>query len=828
MRRPAVNDVVVGVPKWLPATLFIGLTLILFRDFVFSDRMLLGHDTLGLGYSARAWYADALAELGRFPRWQPMILGGTPFLEALSAGDSFYPPSLLLLVLMETHRALGWKLVLHVALAGFLMFGWLRSIAVSRAASLVGSVGYMAAPFFVSLVHPGHDGKMFVIALAPLLLWAVERHFQRPDRRTFSCIALVVGLILTTTHFQMAYFLFGATGLFAIFRAWDVWSDAQLASDPNLGVAGNNDDPVDGQRKERGTALRPAGARFGLFLAASLVGAGIAGFQLLPAIDYVTSDSRRVATSRVAEAETSVAWASSWSMHPEEAMSLLIPEFPGATQGDSDWADDSYWGRNDFKHNSEYIGLVLLLLAAVSFTGGPRRRLRWFLAGLGAVAFLFALGQTTPMWRVFYELLPGVGLFRAPSQVIFLTGLSVATLAGFGTDRLLDVASVDDDGWRRVQRVLLGALALMAFLVVFASSGTLTSLWTSLVYSDIPPERAMLLEAYAPFITRGAGIAFLLVAATTGLTWAVRSSYLAPTGLLAALVVLVSVDEGRINAPFVQTIDFETWSAPNALIQAVLDMEADAQEPYRLLTFERRGQAVDPSMHGIELAAGHHPNDLNRYRQLIGMAGSSFPMNLLDGRIRRLLNVRYIVWPDAEIGPAPEGPVVTRLHYRDGPVYQTLLAEDGLPRARLVGSAVVKSEDEAVPYMLSEAFDPEREVVLAEAAPIALPNTTIGGSVTWTERGPDRMLLSVRSEEPALLVVANNWSQHWHATANGVDVPVLRAYHSLQAIPVSAGSSQVEIWYGADVARRSAWLSVLLLLALGGANLVGWRPKSRA
>ena len=74
-----------SLPLWVPALVFVGLTVLLFRDFVFSDQMLYGGDTLALGYVARAFYAEALTELGMFPRWAPELLGGTPFLEALSA-----------------------------------------------------------------------------------------------------------------------------------------------------------------------------------------------------------------------------------------------------------------------------------------------------------------------------------------------------------------------------------------------------------------------------------------------------------------------------------------------------------------------------------------------------------------------------------------------------------------------------------------------------------------------------------------------------------------------------------------------------------------------
>ncbi|MEX0979563.1 MAG: hypothetical protein WDZ89_00620, partial [Gemmatimonadota bacterium] len=78
---PGVDDAV-RVPLWLPVALYAVVTLVLFRHFVFSGEMLFGSDTLGLGYMARAFYSDALAG-GTFPRWNPLLLGGTPFLESL-------------------------------------------------------------------------------------------------------------------------------------------------------------------------------------------------------------------------------------------------------------------------------------------------------------------------------------------------------------------------------------------------------------------------------------------------------------------------------------------------------------------------------------------------------------------------------------------------------------------------------------------------------------------------------------------------------------------------------------------------------------------------
>lgn len=816
-RAAAASGGAPAIPGWLPWTLFVGLTVFLFRGFIFSDAMLYGSDTLAAGYVGRAIYAGALAELGRIPGWIPQFLGGTPFVEALSGGDSFYPPSLLLLILVEPYRALGWKLIIHVAAAGFFMFLWVRALGVSRAAALVAGTGYMLAPVFVGLVFAGHDGKMFVTALTPLLFWATERHFLSPGLRSFTWLALVIALVTLTPHFQMAYFLFGATGLFAIFRSIQVLRGTGAEA---VSRGGDLATDADAARTRPGSRSRAA-SRFGLFLAASITGALIAGGQLLPAIDYVTADSRRTATSEALDEDAAREWSSSWSLHPEEAFSLVIPEFAGANIGGTgSWADNTYWGRNPFKHNHEYAGLVLLVLAAVAFLGGPGRGLRRFFAGVAGTALLFALGAHTPLWRITYELLPGISLFRAPSQAAYLVAFSAATLAALGVDRIFACAR-DPELGRRVQRLVLVATGALGAIALLAAAGALTSLWTSVLYPGITEARRQALAAALPYIGTGAWIAVFLCGAVAAAVWALRRAYVAPGIVLGALVALVALDAYRIDRVFIQTIDFERWAAPDANIRAVLDREAGSSEPYRMLSFRNAGQDLMPALHGIELAGGHHPNDLARYRDLIGMVGSGQPMNLYGSEtIRRLLNVRYLLWPDLQMGSSPQGNVFSQTQLADGRAYETVFVEAGLPRARLVGSAVVKSDDEAMAYMLSPGFDPAAEVVLAEPPPADLPDAPVEGEVDWLERGPDRMRLAVRSSAPALLAIADNWYPAWHARVNGRDTPVLRAYHTLRAVPVPAGESEVELWYRSDVVLRSFWLGFIILTGLLAANAV--------
>lgn len=618
-------------------------------------------------------------------------------------------------------------------------------------------------------------------------------------------VALVITLVILTTHFQLAYFLFGAAGLYYVFR---LVVDFRAASGRERGGGGSGRSP----------GIR-ALARFGLFMAAASGGAGAAGIQLVPAFEYVNEFSRRTATTTEATPEENRAYASSWSLHPEEVVSTVVPEFAGNNSYGAPWSQGSYWGRNATRDNLHYAGWVVLLLAVVAFFGAPRAPLRWFFFGLGALAILYALGTHTPVWGAFYALLPGIDLFRAPDMVAFLFGFSAITLMAFGVDRLLRLARDEDGGAEdfRLVRALWILTALAGVGLLMAASGALFSIWTSLIYPDMDPVRLQILDTQRPFIVQGFFVVTALAAATAGIATAVRKGVFKPVVLVGVLGMLIFLDGFRISSTFVQTFDFYTWARPDPIVQELLGRQA-SEEPFRVASLERSGQAVTAAMHGIELATGHHPNDLARYRELIGMVGSSSPENMLNPNVRAVLNVRYLIWPDNELGEVEGGPPPLARTQLGGAPYQSLYEVPTLPRARLVAAARVVSDEQAVATILSDAFDPATEAVLAEEPPVALGGGVPVGQVVWEERGLNRQRLRVNTDRAALLVLADNWYPSWSARVDGEEAPVLRAYHTLRAIPVQPGEHIVEIAYRSRVLGASLWLSVftLLLLALIG------------
>jgi len=548
--------------------------------------------------------------------------------------------------------------------------------------------------------------------------------------------------------------------------------------------------------------------------------------------------SRRTATTTEASAEASRAYSSSWSLHPEEVMALAIPEFVGISNANADWARGTYWGRNDFKGNHEYVGLIVLLLAGVSFFGGARRSLRFFLVGLGGVALLFGLGTHTPVWRVFYEVVPGIELFRSPSLAIFLFGFSAVTLMAFGVERLLDLEQRGSEAdWIRPGRFLWVAAGVLLVGFVLASSGGLQVLWSLVVYRDMPDQSAQFLATAEPFIVRGFMFAVMFAIATAGVAWGLRTARLAPLGAVLALGLLVSIDLIRVDTAFIRTQDFTAFRTADPNIDFLLERQQE-EDPFRVFSLQGlRGQDVRPGMFGLELAGGHHPNDLARYRELIGMAGSDLPANLLySANVLRMLNVRYILWPDQLGAPTDQGlpaDITDNLRRRtqttiQGRPYESVYEFTDLPRARLVGDVVVLPDEQAVPHMLSNDFDPARQVVLSQPLPIDLTGGEVVGSVEWIERNNNNMTLRVSADRPAVLVLADNWFPAWKARVGSEEVPVLRANHSLRAVPITAGEHTVEFYYESDELRWSLVLTLLSLAVVTGLIGMDWIRHRRS
>jgi len=776
---------------WLPLGVYFVLVIILFAEFVFSERMLAGSDTLQAGIFFRSFLVEFFKNYGHVPQWNPYIFGGMPFVDAFH-GDIFYPLSFLKF-LMPLDRALGWIQIIHIFLAGGFMYACARRFGANYLGAFTSGLFYMLSTYLVSLVSPGHDGKIFVTALFPLALLFMEAAFQEKPFPNSLLMGGVLGLIWLTPHPQMAYFTHLALAFSAAYRLIEkIWR----------------------QRAWSWVALRSTALALGV-----AVGLGISAVQMWPGVNYVNNYSPR-AEARGYE------WATSWSMHAEELVGQFIGGFPGmVTQ-----VEQSYWGRNPFKDNSEYTGLVALLLALAGVVLWKERK-KWFFAALGLFALIYALGATTPLFKLFYYLIPQVKKMRAPSMIMFLFSFSGALLAGFGIQALL--TGLNELNERMKKRLfatlgtVVGIVLLLTLTVTFAGRG-FSGFWKGIFYSDMPPFKESLLQANFSKIAGRCWLALFLGGISLGLIWLYFKRSVAASVLVAALLFIGMLDLFRMDKNFIETTSLETHFSRHPLVDAIKSDPVPGRTfvpPQTLSGLPGIGTEDYLPYFGIETITGYHGNQLRYYEDFIG--GKSFA-NLGNLNFLKLLNTRYLVSRDSFSMP---GVLEMAGHYGGVYLYRNLSAP---PRAFAVFNyEVVKNWNEAIEQIRQPAFNPAKTIFVAEdpAPPGWQPDTSAALTVAEiTDRQIESYKTSVNLPKPGFLFLSENFYPNWRAYANGQELKVYQADVTFRAVYLPSGNHTVEWRYVPTLykkARLVTWLSSLIVLLAAGYSLVLWRRKEK-
>ncbi|MDP2960987.1 MAG: hypothetical protein Q8N71_06130, partial [candidate division Zixibacteria bacterium] len=300
-------------------------------------------------------------------------------------------------------------------------------------------------------------------------------------------------------------------------------------------------------------------------------------------------------------------YSTSWSFHPEELASQLVPEFVGINLQNE---GDTYWGRNGFKINSDYAGIVPLIFAFLAFFLVRNRKI-WFFTGLSLLALIYSLGAHTPIFRLFYHFVPQVKSFRAPGLILFLMVFSIVVIALFGLEKIL--GGIKDLKEKKKINNLLLILVIsffgLAFLFSVAGSGLL-SLWNAILYSDILPQKKDVMLLNLPNISKGFWITFLLVSGVCLSIYLYLKDKLKKGYFLFLVGILLFLDLWRWDAKFIQNFDYHTYFQKDQIV----DYLKKDKEPYRTMVLEGTYPSNNfLALYGIEEVKGYHGNELKRY-----------------------------------------------------------------------------------------------------------------------------------------------------------------------------------------------------------------------
>jgi len=328
-------------------------------------------------YPKKVLLAAALRE-GTFPLWDPFTNGGQPYL-AMPQCAALHPSNVLYAIL-PTIVAFNLIPVLHVFFCAVAAYWLGRVVGLSQPAAFTAGIAFAFAG--VTLSGANLAAWLLVLPWFPMTLGLLHR-------RSFVAASFAAAMPLFAGMAELTGFLF------VLVLVWN-------------------------GRRAGATALVLAGA-IGLSLVVTL-----------PATSVLAQSSR-------AKVQRTYESFSSWSVHPRRLPELVIPQYFGPTNtlDDRDYRGRR-WETNGFPYVlSIYFGLPVLLLAAFGALGRlehvevPRRAL----AAVAAIALLLSLGRYLPGFRLIFDYVPFVSLFRFPVKAIVLALLPIALLAGCGVER---------------------------------------------------------------------------------------------------------------------------------------------------------------------------------------------------------------------------------------------------------------------------------------------------------------------------------------------------------------------------------------------------------
>ena len=530
---------------------------------------------------------------------------------------------------------------------------------------------------------------------------------------------------------------------------------------------------------------RPALA--GRFVMLVVLTAAVAAVQLLPFAELLAQSHRMGDFKPTRWAIPAWGWAN-----------LLVPTFRSGPP--SDEIPQMQLGQGFL--NSYYLGLGPMFLACIAVLWTRDRLLR----GLGCLTLFcwwMAMGENSLLHPWVASVVPALHKMQYPVKFTLLPAFLIPFLAAHGwamVDRWLD------SGWFRWRRLLIPYAGLALLVAAVAWWGTPGGEWA---WSNGLARLGCLGLfglcfwgcIYRPGPT--SGVALILACGVIAFDGTTHNQTLAP-----------QMNAGAFSPG--------AWPAANGVPRPVPGEERVFIPP-----------AVEKVMSTVRLSGAENRvvtrhlalwSHLNLADGIAKVNGSStLPIRLqrdLEREIYKfgntnctgLLDFLGVAWVNL-----PEDP--TRWIRR--------------PTARgwlQVGAAArFDTESNLVERVLSPSFTPGEEVWFPDSARATTPWTSrVNGRITASSFRSDRITASADMAAPGLLTIAQSYSPYWKAWVNGKPVPLVRANHAFQAVPLPAGLSRVELRYIDPGFRLGLGITLTTLTGLGLWAAAAGRPGQRA
>ncbi|MEA2827098.1 MAG: hypothetical protein QOG43_1537 [Actinomycetota bacterium] len=789
---------------------------------------------------------------GDLPVWNPYNGAGTPHLANFVS--AVLSPFSVPFYVLPWPAALLVSAGLKLFVLGLFTYLFLRKVALSHIAGLVGAAAFMFAAYNVLWVAWPHPGAVICLPAGLYFAEVAMQSVSRVRQRLAWCgyAVAVLGAFLAG-HPETLFFAWGLVLAYVPLR---------LLVSRELGPG------------------RERLAKAGQFVVASGLAVGLAGVQLLPFVEYLHRSTAYAEGAERAQAHFELAYSglhafpnlfgapSAAYYQPLQLVGGL--QLPNGTRLPSNYNESAGF----------YVGLLVLLLAGVGLVSLVRRRssgARRFVGGFAAVAAV--------AWVVYVHDLGGVGHTIGKLPLVELSAINrshpiwafaVCCLAAIGVDALLRAgAGGGKRAWLAAGGVAAGGTLVLAGAVLLARH-TLAA-GGNLGGRVLDPIGKASVDAHLRFVAfsflAGLAVLVLLVGLAARGRWVRGVAGLAVVGvvfaqggwLLRSHNPTIDADLEAASSPGLAAVERAAGPTEETVSLGPL-LSADANLWYRLRSPDSYDGVGVRRYEQLQRDLAVLPEPLRGVRTLdvLGIryvaSQQTYPTALPAARLpagrtfAATLNGMHTV--TAVLAPAPAGPCQVTLELVDsesgavagqaaapcrkpfttlsfppiadsqGRTYtarfggqadvlalapwaqgvvglEQVDGNDQIALFRAPGSPAryfspaesrpVAGDDEARRILASPDFSMARTVLVADDAVAATSGTP--GTVDLVEQRATKVVVRVTRADPGWLVAIQTSYPGWTATVDGKNAPVERADYAFTAVAVGAGTHEVVLRY---------------------------------
>ena len=764
-------------PTVMATALLVVVVAFLFNPVIFGGKTFGSPDSLSPKAVGMA-LNEVAEEIGEFPQWQPWVFSGMPSAEAFTHISKLYFPEHLFKLFFLPGMMIQ---MLHLIFAGIGCILLLRHLKCSPFAAALGAVGFMVTPYMTTMVVHGHGSQMMTAAYIPWIFWLTVRLWEKPNFWDTGWLAILIGFQLQRAHAQIAYYTWLLVGAYSLMVLVNGFIRKQKKGELYSGL--------------------------GLFAVACVMGIGLSLLIYLPAMDYTPFSVRGGGASGGADYN----YATGWSFHPKEILTLFIPSAFG-------FGGQLYWGFMPFTDYPNYMGIIILILAIIGLVS-KRELIHYFLIITSALALLISFGRHFSLvYDLFFNLFPYFNKFRVPHMILILLQFNVAILAAFGLDAVGDLKEkvIPKWGW-----VLAGCTSLVLIGMVLGGSTLESFLRGSFTPPRVQDPRMGQAINNLRWELWQSDVWMMLfwMGSLLGMTWLWIQRKVNKKIMLSLVVGLAIIDISIVNQKIIQP-SRQSGRSSQLMATRAVDRYFQEDEIIQFFKLDQSDYRIYPVGHlfgesrfaafQIESIGGYHPAKLRAYNDFLSQTGNGASIPVLQ-----MMNAKYLISPEPLNHPdliaTKTGRLKSSRGELDAHVYRV---KDALPRVWFVKELKAVPENEVFKQTTLQAFNPSQTALVNQdmTQPSGEP-----AQITKMDRGIHHTTIHTESEGNQFLVLSEVfYPERWKATLDGNPIETIKVNGILRGVSVPAGQHKISFTYDQSTFSTGKTISFIsFALALG-------------